>query len=59
MGARAGALTKPPFDFAIIGRTWHDAARIVAEEAEKDGYPLVVYHIPTDLEGRTPVNMSQ
>ena len=27
-----------------------DAARIVAEEAEKDGYPLVVYHIPKTID---------
>ena len=36
--------------FYIGGNDSADAARIVAEEAEKDGYPLVVYHIPKTID---------
>ena len=35
--------------FYIGGNDSADAARIVAEEAEKEGYPLVCYHIPKTL----------
>ena len=34
----------------IGGNDSADAARIVAEEAERDGYPLVVYHIPKTID---------
>ena len=34
----------------IGGNDSADAARIVAEEAEKAGYPLVVYHIPKTID---------
>ena len=34
----------------IGGNDSADAARIVAEEAEKEGYPLVVYHIPKTID---------
>ena len=34
----------------IGGNDSADAARIVAEEAEKDDYPLVVYHIPKTID---------
>ncbi|MBQ0031861.1 MAG: 6-phosphofructokinase [bacterium] len=36
--------------FYIGGNDSADAARIVAEEAEKDSYPLVVYHIPKTID---------
>lgn len=36
--------------FYIGGNDSADAARIVADEAEKDGYPLVVYHIPKTID---------
>ena len=36
--------------FYLGGNDSADAARIVAEEAEKDGYPLVVYHIPKTID---------
>ena len=36
--------------FYIGGNDSADAARIVAEEAEKEGYPLVVYHIPKTID---------
>ena len=36
--------------FYIGGNDSADAARIVAEEAEKDGYPLVCYHIPKTID---------
>ena len=36
--------------FYIGGNDSADAARIVAEEAEKDDYPLVVYHIPKTID---------
>ncbi len=36
--------------FYIGGNDSADAARIVAEEAEKDGYPLVVYHVPKTID---------
>ena len=36
--------------FYIGGNDSADAARIVAEEAEKAGYPLVVYHIPKTID---------
>ena len=36
--------------FYIGGNDSADAARIVAEEAEKDGYPLIVYHIPKTID---------
>ena len=36
--------------FYIGGNDSADAARIVAEEAERDGYPLVVYHIPKTID---------
>jgi 6-phosphofructokinase 1 len=38
------------FFFYIGGNDSADAARIVAEEAEKAGYPLVVYHIPKTID---------
>lgn len=34
----------------IGGNDSADAARIVGEEAEKEGYPLVVYHIPKTID---------
>ena len=34
----------------IGGNDSADAARIVAEEAEKEGYPLVVYHVPKTID---------
>ena len=34
----------------IGGNDSADAARIVAEEAEKEGYPLIVYHIPKTID---------
>ena len=36
--------------FYIGGNDSADAARIVAEEAEKAGYPLVCYHIPKTID---------
>lgn len=36
--------------FYIGGNDSADAARIVGEEAAKDGYPLVVYHIPKTID---------
>jgi len=36
--------------FYIGGNDSADAARIVGEEAEKAGYPLVVYHIPKTID---------
>ena len=36
--------------FYIGGNDSADAARIVAEEAEKDGYPLVCWHIPKTID---------
>jgi len=36
--------------FYIGGNDSADAARIVAEEAEKAGYPLTVYHIPKTID---------
>ena len=36
--------------FYIGGNDSADAARIVAEEAEKEGYPLIVYHIPKTID---------
>ena len=36
--------------FYIGGNDSADAARIVAEKAEKEGYPLVVYHIPKTID---------
>ena len=41
---------KVGFVFYIGGNDSADAARIVAEEAEKDGYPLVCYHIPKTID---------
>ncbi len=41
---------KVGFFFYIGGNDSADAARIVAEEAEKDGYPLVVYHVPKTID---------
>ena len=38
------------FFFYIGGNDSADAARIVAEEAEKDGYPLIAYHIPKTID---------
>ena len=36
--------------FYIGGNDSADAARIVAEEAQKEGYPLIVYHIPKTID---------
>ena len=36
--------------FYIGGNDSADAARIVAEEAEKEGYPLIAYHIPKTID---------
>jgi len=36
--------------FYIGGNDSADAARIIGEEADKDGYPLVVYHIPKTID---------
>ena len=36
--------------FYIGGNDSAAAARIIGEEAEKDGYPLVVYHIPKTID---------
>ena len=36
--------------FYIGGNDSADAARIIGEEAAKDGYPLVVYHIPKTID---------
>ena len=36
--------------FYIGGNDSADAARIVAEEAEKEGYPLVCYHVPKTID---------
>ena len=41
---------KVGYFFYIGGNDSADAARIVAEEAEKDGYPLVAYHIPKTID---------
>ena len=41
---------KVGFFFYIGGNDSADAARIVAEEAEKENYPLVVYHIPKTID---------
>ena len=41
---------KVGFFFYIGGNDSADAARIMAEEAEKDGYPLVCYHIPKTID---------
>ena len=38
------------FFFYIGGNDSADAARIVAEEAEKENYPLVAYHIPKTID---------
>ena len=38
------------FFFYIGGNDSADAARIIGEEAERDGYPLVVYHIPKTID---------
>ena len=38
------------FFFYIGGNDSADAARIIGEEAEKDGYPLTVYHIPKTID---------
>ena len=38
------------FFFYIGGNDSADAARIIGEEAEKEGYPLVVYHIPKTID---------
>ena len=36
--------------FYIGGNDSADTARIIGEEAEKEGYPLVVYHIPKTID---------
>ena len=41
---------KVGYFFYIGGNDSADAARIVAEEAEKEGYPLIVYHIPKTID---------
>jgi len=41
---------KVGYFFYIGGNDSADAARIVAEEAERDGYPLVCYHIPKTID---------
>ena len=41
---------KVGYFFYIGGNDSADAARIVAEEAEKEGYPLVCYHIPKTID---------
>ncbi len=41
---------KVGYFFYIGGNDSADAARIVAEEAEKANYPLVVYHIPKTID---------
>ena len=41
---------KVGYCFYIGGNDSADAARIVAEEAEKEGYPLVAYHIPKTID---------
>ena len=41
---------KVGYFFYIGGNDSADAARIVAEEAEKEGYPLVAYHIPKTID---------
>ena len=41
---------KVGYFFYIGGTDSADAARIVAEEAEKAGYPLVCYHIPKTID---------
>ncbi len=41
---------KVGYFFYIGGNDSADAARIIAEEAEKDGYPLVCYHIPKTID---------
>ena len=41
---------KVGYFFYIGGNDSADVARIVAEEAEKDGYPLVCYHIPKTID---------
>jgi len=41
---------KVGYFFYIGGNDSADAARIVAEEAEKAGYPLVCYHIPKTID---------
>ena len=41
---------KVGYFFYIGGNDSADAARIVAEEAEKDGYPLVCYHVPKTID---------
>ena len=38
------------FFFYIGGNDSADDARLIGEEAEKDGYPLVVYHIPKTID---------
>jgi len=41
---------KVGYFFYIGGNDSADAARIIAEEAEKEGYPLVAYHIPKTID---------
>ena len=41
---------KVGYFFYIGGNDSADAARIVAEEAEKESYPLVAYHIPKTID---------
>ncbi|MGN0853541.1 MAG: diphosphate--fructose-6-phosphate 1-phosphotransferase [Kiritimatiellia bacterium] len=41
---------KVGYFFYIGGNDSADAARIVADEAEKEGYPLVCYHIPKTID---------
>ena len=41
---------KVGYFFYIGGNDSADAARIVAEEAQKEGYPLIVYHIPKTID---------
>ena len=36
--------------FYIGGNDSADTARIIGEEAERDGYPLIVYHIPKTID---------
>ena len=41
---------KVGYFFYIGGNDSADAARIIAEEADKEGYPLVAYHIPKTID---------
>ena len=41
---------KVGYFFYLGGNDSADAARIVAEEAARDGYPLVCYHIPKTID---------